>query len=156
MLEKEYWIIFTQGITHWITRWLKRDFSHIWLLTKDEFNWIAINPTRRYLQFEILPLSIAEDPFKHYDIKAGAILKITFTNRDDKTQFGSVGLLNCVTWSKYVLGLRIWCLTPFGLYRRLLRFKPDDLAKHNIKSIEVHNDWSRNALEQRLERATKD
>lgn len=147
--KKEYWVIFTQGVTHWITRWLKPDFSHIWLLTHDEFNWIAINPTRRYLQFEILPLRIQDNPFMHYNIQAGGIVKITFKKRDDTLQFGTFGLLNCVTWSKYVLGLRIWCLTPFGLYRRLIRFKAGDLAKHHIDSIEVHHDWTCNAVEQR-------
>lgn len=132
----EYYVIFTQGVTHWITRWLKPNFSHIYIVTRDEYNWIILNPTRLYLQV-IIPAASINDDYPRSMLKPDdSCLKLTFTQRDDTQQFGSVGLLNCVQWSKYVLGLRIFCLTPYRLYKRLLNFKPDTMLRHGLKSIE--------------------
>lgn len=134
----EYWIVFTQGHTHWITRWLKRDFSHIYLITRDEYNWLAMNPTRLYLQV-FIPPERASHPFPANVIREGdTVLRITFRRRDDTRQFGSVGMLNCVTWARYILGLRLWCVTPYGLYRKLVRLATDRgrMEAHGIVSIE--------------------
>ncbi len=131
----EYYVVFTQGVTHWITRWLKPNFSHIWLITKDEYNWIVLNPTRLYLQVLIPPLAITDKPFSLTQ-QTDNILHIKFRSRDDTQQFGALGMLNCVTWSLYILGLRIKCLTPFRLYKRLLNFSQSEMEAHGIISIE--------------------
>lgn len=146
----EYYLIFTQGITHWVTRWLRPNFSHIYLITRDDFNWVLLNPTRGYLQFTILPLPITQSPLPQL-VKAGdTVLHFQFGHRNDTQQFGSIGLLNCVTWAKYILGLRLNCLTPFGLYKRLLNLCPSEKETHAILSIrELGYDWTRNAVEQR-------
>jgi len=144
----EYYVIFTQGVTHWITRWLRRDFSHIWILTKDEYNWLLLNPTRGYLQITIPPLPITQSPLPHLLREGDTILHVIFSKRDDTRQFGAVGLLNCVTWAKYILGVRVRCLTPFGLYKRLLNLCPSMKRKYAILSIkEICHDWSCTALE---------
>jgi hypothetical protein len=131
----EYYVVFTQGVTHWITRWLRAHFSHIYLLTHDQYNWLLLNPTRLYLQATILPVPITQLPFDC--LKEGdTVLRIRFRKRDDTQQFGAVGLLNCVTWTKYMLGIRINCLTPFGLYKRLLNFSQSEMEQHGIISIE--------------------
>ncbi len=146
----EYYLVFTQGVTHWITRWLRRDFSHIWLLTKDDYNWLLLNPTRGYLQYTILPVPITQSPFSQLLKEGDTIMHLTFGKRDSTRQFGSVGMLNCVTWAKYILGLRINCLTPFGLYKRLVNFSPSERETHVILSIrELCYDWTRDAVEQR-------
>jgi hypothetical protein len=132
----EYYVIFTQGVTHWITRYLRRNFSHIVLVTRDEYNWIILNPTRLYLQVIIPPVQIKDSPLPLCTQSGDSILHIKFKKRDDTQQFGSLGLLNCVTWSKYMLGLRIKCLTPFRLYQRLLNFNQSERERHGIISIE--------------------
>lgn len=131
----EYYIVFTQGVTHWITAWLKPNFSHIWLITKDDYNWIVLNPTRLYLQVLIPPIALTDNPLQLTQI-TDTVLKIKFTKRDDTQQFGAIGFLNCVTWSLYMLGLRLKVLTPFGLYKRLLNFNQSQKDKHGIISIE--------------------
>jgi hypothetical protein len=146
----EYYLVFTQGITHWITRWLRPDFSHIWLLTKDDFNWILLNPTRGYLQCSILPVPITQSPLPQLVKDGDTVLHITFSKRDCTQQFGSIGLLNCVTWAKYILGVRVNCLTPFGLYKRLINLCPSARKARSILTLkELEHDWSRNAMEQR-------
>lgn len=135
-LSITYYVVFTQGSTHWISRWCKPNFSHIYLITHDEYNWILLNPTRLYLQVMIPPMGL-EDDFPTTVIKPDdSALKITFGQRDDTQQYGSYGMLNCVTWAKYMLGLRIKVLTPWRLFSRLVNFNAEDMLQHGIISIE--------------------
>lgn len=132
----EYYVVFTQGVTHWVTKWLKPNFSHIFLITHDQYNWLLLNPTRLYLQPTILPIPLDESPLPVLVKPTDSVLKIVFRKRDDTQQFGAFGMLNCVTWSKYILGIRIKCLTPWRLFKTLLNFKPQDMGSHGIISIE--------------------
>ena len=136
--ETVYWIVFTQGVTHWVTRWLRPRFSHILVFTRDPYNWILLNPTRLYLQIAIPPVSATDPlpaPYSYGPLDT--VIRVTFRSRDDTQQFGSIGMLNCVTWTKYILGLRVWCVTPYGLFKRLLRFSADraQMEAHGITSI---------------------
>jgi hypothetical protein len=151
--HSEYWVVFTQGVTHWVTRWLKPNFSHIFIVTRDDFNWVILNPTRLYLQL-LIPAEVAETDVPSKLIQpCDTVLKITFTRRDDTRQYGFFGPLNCVTWAKYILGIRIWCLTPFGLYKRLVTLSPARKLRHGIVSIEgIKDDRSRPTVEPRAER----
>jgi hypothetical protein len=133
--SSEYYVIFTQGVTHWVSCKLKPNFSHVVLITRDEYNWIVLNPTRLYLQVIIPPVLITDSPLPMFTKPDDTVLHMTFDKRDDTQQYGAWGLFNCVTWAKYILGLRILCFTPWRLYNRLLNFKPDDFRKHGIRSI---------------------
>ncbi len=152
----EYYVIFTQGVTHWITQYLKPNFSHIYLLTKDDFNWILLNPTRGYLQVAILPIPVTQSPLPDSFKDGDTVLHVIFGRRNDRQQFGSIGLLNCVTWAKYILGLRLNCLTPFGLYKRLINLCPSDKEKHAILSIkDIGYERTRSALDTQEKRAAE-
>jgi hypothetical protein len=130
----EFWVIFTQG-THWISKILRPHFSHIYLITRDKYNWILLNPTRLYLSAEILPFDI-QDPVPHLlRTEQDSIIKITFGKRDTSRRFGNIGLLNCLTMAKYMLGINTISVTPWQFYRRLLRFKAKDRARYGIQSI---------------------
>lgn len=149
----EYYIVFTQG-AHLISKVLRKNFSHIYLLTRDEYNWILLNPTRLYLQVVLPASDITQLPAEI--IKPDdTVLKLTFKQRNSLTQYGYVGLLNCVTWTKYMLGLRVSSLTPWRLYKRLLRIQADARLRlrHGIISIEQLRgssyDRSCHAMEQR-------
>lgn len=136
--ETVYWIVFTQGVTHWVTRWLRPNFSHILVFTCDPYNWILLNPTRLYLQLVIPPIPANMPLLPPYCWQNGdTVLKVSFRRRDDTQQYGSIGFLNCVTWAKYILGLRVRCITPYGLYKRLVRFSTDraQMEAHGITSI---------------------
>ena len=136
IVRNEYYIVFAQGVTHWITRWLRKSFSHIILMTKDDYNWMILNPTRLYLQVVIPASPIDKPPLAIITQKGDSVLRIKFKQRNDTQQFGCVGLLNCVTWSKYILGLRINSLTPWRMYQRLLNFNQSEMERHGIISIE--------------------
>lgn len=132
---QEYYIVFTQGV-HWIAKLLKPNFSHIYIITRDDYNWIVLNPTRGFLQVGIAAVSITEPLPMMVALPADTILKVIIDKRDSGKLFGYFKLINCVTAVKYILGLRLCAVTPFQLFSRLLNFKPKDYKKHHIVSIE--------------------
>lgn len=147
-MVSDYYVVFTQGVSGIYPKILKRNFSHIYIITKDQFNWILLNPTRLYLQPVILPCSIDELPFNQVCKYDDTVLHVRFGKRDDTQLYGKFGMLNCVTLAKYMLGLRVNCLTPFSLYKRLLNLCPSEKETHAILSVkELHYDRSRYAVE---------
>ena len=73
--------MFTQGV-HWIAKILKPNFSHIYIITRDDYNWLLLNPSRLYLQAEVLPISINQDAPRIITNEHDTILKISFGERD--------------------------------------------------------------------------
>lgn len=138
MIDKsEYYIIFQTGKTHWITRWLKKGYSHILVVTHDDQNWIVYNPTRAMLQTMIPPFGLNLNPLEFFVQPEDKVLLIKFNERSELRQYGCLGPLNCVTWAKYILGLRLWSLTPYRLYKRLLNFSTRDYITHAVDKIRM-------------------
>lgn len=133
---QEFWIVFTQG-THFISHLLKKNFSHVYLITRDKYNWIILNPLRLHLGFEIPAAHVNFDLPRDMRQSFDNVIKITMYKRDSKKQFAHFGLLNCVTYVKYILGLRMYVLTPFRLYKRLLHLSESEKIKHGIQSIKL-------------------
>ena len=103
MPATSFYVIFAQGRTHWITRWLKPNYSHIILITHDDYNWIVLNPARAMLEVIIPPLTLDKSPLEYFSGPRDSVLYIRLDERSELKQYGSIGMLNCVTWSKYIL-----------------------------------------------------
>lgn len=131
---KEYWVIFTQG-THLISHFLKDNFSHVYVITRDKYNWIVLNPMRLYMLVEIAAVPITDDLPRLLRLPHDSIIKVTMYSRKPLKQFRYFGLINCVTHALYLMGLRISVLTPFRLYKRLLRLSTKDMDRLGIQSI---------------------
>lgn len=132
---REYWVVFTQG-THLISKVLKKNFSHIYIITRDQYNWMIINPLRLRLNVEIGNFPLDVDVPRLIPLSSDRVIKVKMYDRPTKKQFGYFGFINCVTYTKYILGLRLSALTPFQLYKKLLRLKTRDKAKHGILSLQ--------------------
>jgi len=130
-----FYIVFKQG-KHAIARFLKPNFSHIYILKKDKYNWMLIDPVRSRLAVDILAIPTEQDAVRALMGKLDHALKIDFYHRDTASQFGYVGLLNCVTWAKYILGINVLSLTPWRLYKRLVNMCDHDKIKFGIKSVQ--------------------
>lgn len=129
-----YYVVFKQG-KKLISYLLRRNFSHIYVITRDSYNWIILDPHRLQMQILIPAVSIDADLPTLMTGIDDSVLRVEIYDRDTLKTFGFFGLLNCVTIVKYILGLRLYCLTPFSLYRRLLNFKAADLKTHGVKSV---------------------
>jgi len=131
---REYWIVFTQG-THLISKLLKKDFSHVYVITRDKYNWIVLNPMRLYLHIELPAVLVSEDLPRKLRLPNDHIVKVTLYNRKPLKQFRYFGLINCVTHTLYLMGLRLYVYTPFQLYQRLIHLKSKEMPGYGIQSI---------------------
>ena len=125
---KTYWVFFRDG-ENWLQRWvLKKDFGHIFLLTKDKYNWIFIDPLPDFLNTIILSYRAEEDvPAKIVEM-TGARFVLINVEKDitRKQKIRPVAafiprFVSCVGIVKYILGLRSRAITPYGLYKELLK-----------------------------------
>ncbi len=131
---REYWLVFTQG-THLISYFLKKNFSHVYVITRDQYNWIILNPLRLHLDVQIPAYPITKDVPRLWAKPHDTILKVTMHKRAASKVFAYFGLINCVTHVRYLLGLRIHVITPSQLHRSLLKLNPRQKAKHGIQTV---------------------
>lgn len=132
---KIYYLVFTDGC-RWMHRLLKKHYSHVYVLTKDEYNWVMLNPMKCALEVFLPPFPLSESLPIYGTKTTDTVIEIIFAERDlAERQHSFFGLANCVTCVKYMVGLRLFCLTPFSLFQRLLRFPPKSMAKQKILSI---------------------
>jgi hypothetical protein len=136
-IKRTYWLVFRPG-GHWYTPLLKRNFGHVLVLTNNGENWLQLDPVANRLEpsvFDLdanvnLPRLLARQP--NY-----SIIKLVLNELDTKRSIlRPFFLLTCVEIVKYIIGLRSFCFTPYGLYRRLLRAKRLQKKPHGIESIE--------------------
>lgn len=132
----EFWIVFSDS-EDWIRYFLKQNFSHCYVLTKDKFNWMILNPERLYLRTEIAPYPADEDLIKIFIKPHETVLKISFMPRHTTTRFGICGMFSCVTLVRYLLGLRIKALTPYSLYKKLVKLDDKKMNKMRLSSVEI-------------------
>lgn len=125
MRRKETYIIFSNGdgIT---SKFLKKGFGHIKILVCDGFSWILIDPTFTHLDWYILPITAQENPFVEY-ISESTIIRMFNTPVKKKIWVGKLGILSCVLIVRYYLGIHNILLTPYQLYKFILRH---ELGEH--------------------------
>lgn len=107
------------------------------MLAKDDFNWVVINPSRKYFQVSIGAARPEDDVVSLATKPEDSVIRIVFGERDSTRQFSWFGMTNCVLYTKYALGIPVKGLTPWRLYKRLLNFRSSEYAKHGIISIEL-------------------
>ena len=132
----DYWVVFQQG-THFISKVLKPGFSHIYVITRDKYNWIKLDPQRLQLAVTIEPCAMSAQLPLVLREENTHIVHVKMDKLDTNPQFGVFGLINCVTHVRYILGLRFNVITPFRLYKKLLELTPRDMLKHGIQSIRL-------------------
>lgn len=122
-MHKEAWLIFRDG-DHRLGSILRKDFGHVNVLFKDDYNWIEIAPDKYALKVEIFPFSITED-VPSFLIKAGMrVFKVVY-EEEIKSKFFPRLLIgfSCVSFIKYFLGYKDYSITPYGLCKNLTKLK---------------------------------
>lgn len=118
--KKEFWIIFKRGVG-WYQRYLKDGFGHCVLLFKDDFNWIILDPTIFCLETIILPHDLSENIPKIYSNKDRfSVLKIEVSLDKSKKTNKLITIPSCTTAICYIMGVRMFALTPHMLYKKLI------------------------------------
>lgn len=123
---REYWVIFTDSYHPTIHRHLRPGFQHVRLLTRDEFNWILIDPGFCGISWQILPYPPQVDVYKKLGSHVKVVGAVAGSPVKYRLQFNFC-LLTCVSVVKYFLGIRnILIQTPWQLYRYLEKHKQED------------------------------
>lgn len=120
MEQRKNYIVFKDGDL-WISRFFKKGFSHIQIVACDEFNWIVLDPSSTHLDWEILPFKADDNPFEEYFKNCTVV---SLNNIENKSNWiGRVGFMSCVLLAKYVFGIKSHSLTPYQLYKYIIKNK---------------------------------
>lgn len=119
------YVIFKESdFDYWCKPFLKKEFTHVFLIQKHEFGWIMLNPTQGFLHVDIMDFQITDDVAYVISqiIRGVKILEVVTRLQEPLTHFGRPK--SCVSIVNYCLGLR-WmpfsCMTPYQLYNKLLK-----------------------------------
>lgn len=128
------YVCFTKGKHRW-KKFLKKDFEHVFILTKQENRWVKIEPLFegflqikpkligyiKHARYDPEPVSgfKSDNPFDFIDEEAIIISwKVNF--KKVKHIKLRIGFISCVSLIKRVLAIKSYSITPYGLYKWLL------------------------------------
>lgn len=130
----DYYLVFTEG-NFLLKDLFKKNFSHAYILTHDEYNWIKCNPCKLYMECSILPYTVKAGFPRKEVLPTDTVLKLSMYKRENSVHFGLFGLRSCISYVQYMLGLKLRCVTPYGLYRRLMRLSKKKRYQHGIANL---------------------
>jgi len=133
-LTDEYYLVFIQG-DHWVSRWLKKDCSHVLVYAKDKYNWIKLDPSTSKLMWEICPYSVSDHRVPYYLHPRARIIKIR-TSRNAKW-FAKWRFSHCVNFVSYSIGIKIKALTPWRFYKKLIKLANKPYPAKHICYLQV-------------------
>lgn len=132
----EYWLVFKQSQGYWLQKFLHYGFGHVFVVTRDAYNWIVIDPHKLKLVTVIAPYKVSEN-FPRMLINDGyKVLKVSTYDRETGIKLRYFQLNFCVPIVKYVLGIKVKAWTPYGLYKKLLRLNERQKHATGIKSVQ--------------------
>ena len=121
----KYYVAFLKTEKFW-KHFTKAGFGHIVLFFKDEYNWMKVESHMSYLDFQVLDYPLSTDIPKIYSEKGNKVLEIDVERKRPHRIIGYFhfipGVLTCVNSTIWAMGIKIRAFTPYGLYKKLLRY----------------------------------
>ncbi len=131
-MTKEFWLVFNKE-KHWTSNFLEPGFMHVSIITKSRGNFIFLNPIKN--EFEIIILSDVNEKEFVERIKKNHKMLYVKTKKQKSFQFMTPQLPTCVSLVKYIMGIKLNCLTPYKLYSKLLSMKYTNTLSENILDV---------------------
>lgn len=136
--EHTYYLIFRQGKFK-LAKFLQKHYGHIDILFRDEFNWMAVTASYNRLIVKIMPWASSVDLPKH--LSEHPALKVVQVEINDGAEKFFTHLpihwVNCVSVTKYLLGIRNWSWTPYQLYKWLFKEGRADPHKGVVRGVKL-------------------
>ncbi len=118
--SKEFWVIFKSGDL-WYQRYLRDGFGHCIVMFKDDFNWIVLDPTISCLKTVVLPYDVSENvPGMYAKKDRHTVLRVNSSIDPSKKTNMLITIPSCMTVVSYIMGVKIFALTPHILYKKLM------------------------------------
>lgn len=106
-LPEYYYIVFTEAERkYWYMRWLKKGFSHCYLLQAYEDKWIKTESGQGVIRADVV----------NYEKPSQGCIIVKIKAKDKKMWFS---INTCVSLVKAITGLGGRALTPYQLYKRV-------------------------------------
>lgn len=118
--HKDYWLVFDKG-QHWICKFLKKGFGHVFILVRDQYGWLAINPCSYGLEVTHLPFLKEQDAPRYFEKQGDKVMRVSVPAKKRSKVFHGVRFFTCVWLIKYYLGITLKAYTPYGLYKALFK-----------------------------------
>lgn len=136
-VNEDYWLVFKQSQGYWLQKFLRVGFGHVFVVTKDEYNWIVIDPHKLKLVTVIAPFKTSEN-FPRMLVKDGyKVIKVSTYDRETSKKLRYLQPNFCVPLVKYILGIKVRAWTPYGLYKKLLSLTEKQKHATGIKSVQL-------------------
>jgi hypothetical protein len=135
---KEFWIGFRSG-KYSICRCFKTGFQHTYVLTKSGDNWVELNPRNHALEVFVLPFPIGSNVPELLVRDHGhrfLYVKVKQKRRSNPS-YNIFRTIQCVNVVKYMLGIKLFCFTPYQLYKRLLRLEDFERRRKGILELKI-------------------
>jgi len=130
---KTHWLIFSNNKNR-LSFATKKGFHHVGVVGNNGKHWYALEPLYKRMNFKIWNRPITDDVPKILKKMGFKVIKIQVKNDLEKgfklnlVMF----LVNCTTYVQYIVGLPCLSLTPYGLYKRVLRGKMKNLVSAQL------------------------
>lgn len=136
-MSDTYWIFFKEG--EFKFKWLfKKGYTHIYIVTKDEYNWLLLDPAKEKFNWKILPIEPNDESkmIEQFVNDAENILKVELLPPEERLNYvRPLGPHTCLAVAKYIMGLKNWCLTPWQLYKNLINKKNKRVKSYHVYKI---------------------
>lgn len=135
---KEFWIGFVD-VKCSLCCYFKKGFQHTYVLTKSGDNWVELNPRNHALEVFVLPFPLGTDvPKLLVREHAHHFLYVKVKpKRKSNPSYNIFRTIHCVNVVKYMLGIKLFCFTPYQLYRRLINSKDLERRQKGILELKI-------------------
>lgn len=131
---KEAWLIFRDG-NHKLQPILKEGFGHISVLCRGDEKWMLVTPKENIMKIILLPY--------HNDLDAPGwlaankdftIVRVLYETEIKKCWFPRFMTgFTCVSFVKYFIGYKDYSVTPYKLYKNLLKVDRNILEAEKLE-----------------------
>lgn len=121
--KNEIYLVFGDSGSRLLNKVLKKGFAHVFAIRKHERGWVILDPCDKYFKSNVVQPDFNLPQF--YIKKGYHVVRVRILDRySDTNKFipKFIPVLTCVTFCKYVLGFNFLCITPYGLYKKLIKW----------------------------------
>jgi len=130
----ECWIVFEKG-DFWTKKYLKKGFGHLLVISKSDVNWYMFNPRIHGMDFQVCKSNPDIDLIESWRKQDVKIVHITYQGECNQSFFSFLKPGTCVNIVKYLTRLKVFALTPYGLYRKLYKMRRSQKYPSHIQEI---------------------
>lgn len=115
---KDFWFIFSGQARHPLTRWLRKDFKHVSVLTDLAGICFMLDPLHRGVNIGFNADVSVPDAVAQFKAQGFRIVQLSIAKPESQRQ---LPVLTCASYLAYTCGIRFWGFTPYQLYKELIK-----------------------------------